>query len=290
MDMDHFILDVHFFVTRFNFFCPHINGTFFCPQIQFFLSPISLFVSCYALYVLPFDSARRAEYENANEKLRNPNNKKLWASKVAARVAHVLPIKRNLIAHVLLDSSGRFFMQPRFPSLRLPEPTEPKPKPTEPKPMPTEPKPTVCQPCDPSAYAFACYIIQNSAEQETKREIGDKKNWIWGQKKCSIYVGTKKIESGDKKNIMPFIFPSCWHFIHLQYRVFTRTHHPIPSHHRTTLFIHSVFLISHSQHQQSPAHQLFPFLFDIPLIILVLESNNSHSRILTSHSHRQIIH
>jgi hypothetical protein len=35
-------------------------------------------------------------------------------------------------------------MQPRFLSLRLPEPTEPKP---------TEPKPTVCLPCDPSAYA-----------------------------------------------------------------------------------------------------------------------------------------
>jgi hypothetical protein len=71
--------------------------------------------------------------------------KKLWASKVAA-----------LVAHVLLDSSysGRFFMQPRFPSLRLPKPTEPKP--TEPK--PTEPKPTVCLPCDPSAYAFACLL------------------------------------------------------------------------------------------------------------------------------------
>jgi hypothetical protein len=37
--------------------------------------------------------------------------KKLWASKVAALAAHVIPIKRNLIAHVLDNIKSKIFNQ-----------------------------------------------------------------------------------------------------------------------------------------------------------------------------------
>jgi hypothetical protein len=83
-------------------------------------------------------------------------------------------------------------------SLRLPKPTEP---------MPSL---SLVQAYGwvRSAYGVSESIgvsesVHADACQTTKKEIGHKKNWIWVQKKCSIFLGTKKIEFGHKKNIMP---------------------------------------------------------------------------------------